>query len=147
MAPDFGPGSEELRVLGVLPGTRSTASDLFRSWVQADTVSDLVDATPGACAQFVQSLGLPELKAKRLLAALGGVKAHGEVPPAILAIKHTRIDVCPSCHGLWWVPLPLPPASDPSMLFAGGAGLRPFRRTSARRRRRSAGRPVLCRLR
>ena len=94
MAPDFGPGSEELRVLGVLPGTRSTASDLFRSWVQADTVSDLVDATPGACTQFVQSLGLPELKAKKLLAALGGA-AHGEVPPAIGACMHTRSHVYP----------------------------------------------------
>ena len=49
--------------------------------MQADTVSDLVDATPGACAQFVQSLGLPELKAKRLLAALSGGAAHGQVPP------------------------------------------------------------------
>ena len=89
-------------MLGVLKGTRSTASDRFRSWAQADTVSDLVDATPGACTQFVQSLGLPELKAKRLLAALGGA-AQGEVPPAIVAIKHTRTYVCPSCHGLWWV--------------------------------------------
>ena len=70
-----------LRVLGVLKGTRSAASDLFRSWAQADTVSDLVDATPGACAQFVQSLGLPELKAKRLLAALSGGAALGEVLP------------------------------------------------------------------
>ena len=68
-------------MLGVLKGTRRAASDLFRSWAQADTVSDLVDATPGACAQFVQSLGLPELKAKRLLAALSGGAAHGEVPP------------------------------------------------------------------
>ena len=91
-------------MLGVLEGTRSAASDLFRSWVQADTVSDLVDATPGACTQFVQSLGLPELKAKRLLAALGGA-AHGEVLPAIVACKHTRTDVSPSCHGLWWVAL------------------------------------------
>ena len=59
-------------------------------------MSDLVDATPGACAQFVQSLGLPELKAKRLLAALGGA-APGEVPPAIVACTH----VCPraTCHG------------------------------------------------
>ena len=44
-------------------------------------MSDLVDATPGACTQFVQSLGLPELKAKRLLAALSGGAAHGEVLP------------------------------------------------------------------
>ncbi len=43
-------------------------------------MSDLVDATPGACAQFVQSLGLPELKAKRLLAALSGGAVHGQVP-------------------------------------------------------------------
>ncbi len=68
-------------MLGVLKGTRSTASDLFRSWAQADTVGDLVDATPGACTQFVQSLGLPELKAKRLLAALSGGAAQGEVLP------------------------------------------------------------------
>ncbi len=67
-------------------------------------MSDLVDATPGACTQFVQSLGLPELKAKRLLAALGGA-AQGEVLPAIAACKHTRTHVCPSCHGLWWVAL------------------------------------------
>ncbi len=45
-------------------------------------MSDLVDATPGACTQFVQSLGLPELKAKRLLAALSGGAAHGEVLPS-----------------------------------------------------------------
>jgi hypothetical protein len=107
MSLDVGPSSKQrrplfageyLRVLGVLEGTRSTASDLFRSWVQADFVSDLVDATPGACTQFVQSLGLPELKAKRLLAALGGA-AQGEVPPAIVAVacKHTRTHVNPSC--------------------------------------------------
>ncbi len=65
--------------------------------MQADTVSDLVDATPGACAQFVQSLGLPELKAKKLLAALSGGAAHGEVLPCLPspACKHTRTDVCP----------------------------------------------------
>ena len=70
-------------------------------------MSDLVDATPGACAQFVQSLGLPELKAKRLLAALGGA-AHGEVPPAIVACTH----VCPraSCHGAVVGGTLLPPA-------------------------------------
>ncbi len=44
-------------------------------------MGDLVDATPGACAQFVQTLGLPELKAKRLLVALSGGAALGEVPP------------------------------------------------------------------
>ena len=44
-------------------------------------MGDLVDAAPGACAQFVQSLGLPELKAKRLLAALGGGAAQGQVLP------------------------------------------------------------------
>ena len=46
-------------------------------------MGDLVDATPGACTQFVQSLGLPELKAKRLLAALSGGAAHGEVLPCL----------------------------------------------------------------
>ena len=97
MGLDVGPSSKQrrplfageyLRVLGVLEGTRSTASDLFRSWVQADTVSDLVDATPGACTQFVQSLGLPELKAKRLLAALSGGAALGQVPPCHAIASH-----------------------------------------------------------
>ncbi len=44
---------------------------------QADEISDLADAAPGSCATFVGSLGLPEIKAKRLLKALG--VAQGEV--------------------------------------------------------------------
>ena len=80
-------------------------------------MSDLVDATPGACAQFVQSLGLPELKAKRLLAALGGA-AQGEVPPAIVAIKHTRTDVCPSCAAMGCGGWPVALASNRHELFA-----------------------------
>ena len=33
--------------------------------MQADTVGDLVHANPGSCAEFVNSLGLPEVKAKK----------------------------------------------------------------------------------
>ena len=40
--------------------------------MQADGVADLADLEAGACAAFVHGLGLPELKAKRLLQALGG---------------------------------------------------------------------------
>ncbi len=56
-----------------------TASAQYRSdFAQADTVSDLVDVELSDCARFVDSLGLPLLKAKKLLAALRGA-AHAEV--------------------------------------------------------------------
>ncbi len=48
---------------------------------QADEVSDLAGLEPGECAAFVHSLGLPDLKAKKLLKALGG--AQGEVRAAM----------------------------------------------------------------
>ena len=45
--------------------------------MQADGVADLAGLEAGACAAFVHGLGLPVLKAKRLLQALGGtVRAH-----------------------------------------------------------------------
>ena len=51
--------------------------------MQADGVADLAGLEAGACAAFVHGLGLPVLKAKRLLKALGGqVRAH--------ARKHKR---------------------------------------------------------
>ena len=50
-------------------------------FAQADEVADLADAAPGVCAAFVHSLGLPDLKAKKLLKALG--VAQGEVRAAM----------------------------------------------------------------
>jgi hypothetical protein len=50
-------------------------------FAQADEVADLADAEPGVCAAFVHSLGLPDLKAKKLLKALG--VAQGEVCAAM----------------------------------------------------------------
>jgi hypothetical protein len=45
--------------------------------MQADGVADLAGLEAGACETFVHGLGLPVLKAKRLLQALGGkVRAH-----------------------------------------------------------------------
>ena len=52
-------------------------------FAQADEVADLADAEPGVCTAFVHSLGLPEIKAKRLLKALGA--AQGEVRAAMPA--------------------------------------------------------------
>ena len=49
-------------------------------FAQADTVSELVDVELSECARFVDSLGLPLLKAKKLLAALRGA-AQAEVCP------------------------------------------------------------------
>ena len=46
-------------------------------FAQADEVADLADAAPGVCAAFVHSLGLPDIKATKLLKALG--VAQGEV--------------------------------------------------------------------
>ena len=55
--------------------------------VQADEVADLADAKPGVCAAFVHSLGLPDLKATKLLKALG--VAQGEVRRrAMLRCQH-----------------------------------------------------------
>ena len=39
---------------------------------QADVVADVADVEPAKRAAFVDSLGLPELKASRLLRALAG---------------------------------------------------------------------------
>ena len=39
---------------------------------QADVVADVADVEPAKRAAFVRSLGLPELKASKLLKALGG---------------------------------------------------------------------------
>ena len=50
-------------------------------FAQADEVADLADAEPGVCTAFVHSLGLPNLKAKKLLKALG--VAQGEVRAAM----------------------------------------------------------------
>ncbi len=40
---------------------------------------DLIHAAPGSCAEIMHSLGLPEIKANRLLAALGVAPLAGEV--------------------------------------------------------------------
>ncbi len=53
---------------------------------QADTVSDLVHVAPDGCAKFVDGLGLPEVKAKRLLAAFG--VAQGAVLSAHMSHPH-----------------------------------------------------------
>ncbi len=50
---------------------------------QADEVADLAELEAGMCAAFVHSLGLPDLKAKKLLKALG--VARGEVRAATTA--------------------------------------------------------------
>ena len=52
-------------------------------FAQADEVADLADAEPDVCTAFVHSLGLPDLKAKKLLKALGA--AQGEVRAAMPA--------------------------------------------------------------
>ena len=56
---------------------------------QANTVADLVDTTPGAIAAFVESLGLPVLKAKKLLAALG--VAQQQVLPSTLRTAYSQV--------------------------------------------------------
>ena len=56
---------------------------------QADTVADLADLAPSACAAFVESLGLPELKAKKLLAALG--VGQQQVPPSTLRTAYSPV--------------------------------------------------------
>ncbi len=62
---------------------------------QADEVSDLAHAKPGSCAAFVHSLGLPEIKAKKLLTALG--VAQGEVRAAMRCCTASTV-ACASQH-------------------------------------------------
>ena len=52
-----------------LRAVRVTARALDR---QADVVADVADVEPAKRAAFVDSLGLPELKASKLLKALAG---------------------------------------------------------------------------
>jgi hypothetical protein len=59
------PGSVRVPTLGL-------AARHSSDFAQADTVSELVDVEVSECARFVDSLGLPLLKAKKLLAALRG---------------------------------------------------------------------------
>jgi hypothetical protein len=63
---------------------------LTRCRLQADTVGDLVHANPGSCAEFVNSLGLPEVKAKKLLVALGGA-LQGEVLRVSVVCEQQRV--------------------------------------------------------
>jgi hypothetical protein len=62
-------------------GTREYSARPAIVLVQADEVADLAHARPGVCAAFVHSLGLPDLKATKLLKALG--VAQGEVRAAV----------------------------------------------------------------
>ncbi len=69
-------------------------------FAQADEVADLADAAPGVCAAFVHSLGLPDLKAKKLLKALGG--AQGEVRAAmrrLMCCHYSRLRAPPQRGG------------------------------------------------
>ena len=69
--------------------------------MQADGVADLAGLEAGACAAFVHGLGLPELKAKRLLKALGGTvrtRAHLHTRSHMTADTRTRMNTYANTH-------------------------------------------------